>query len=434
MLLFFISFVSILNKKATEAKYLSNREIFLAFFMHPLCGTLDIRQIEGVKMLLQKDTCQKIIDRFINILDTNINIMDLEGKIIASTTKSRVNTFHKGAHLCVLSGNQLVITKDNQSLYKGCEPGINLPIYYDSEIIGVVGITGAPEEIKGYTLVVKELVELIVVENEQRKYVALKEETKRSFFAQLFNESMAAQVDVLESRALIADFHFKGDKRIVLVETWALKNDLKNKKDSFEKQRQKTKLKAYIKTKLQPSENVIDLYEDEIILILNDSLSINSFLEEIKGELEQHYQTALRLYVSETCSHLKDYAKNYKKTKLLIELYKNRDTPESILWVAGYKLELILNTLAPDEKAYYLSTFSTIFDKNQKDQSYYDLLETIKIYFESNMNGIDTARRMNLHRNTVRYRINKFKDLYQVDVTKPYECMKLYLAIKLFLG
>ncbi len=384
-------------------------------------------------MLLQNDTCQKIIDRFINILDTPINIMDLAGKIIASTNKSRVGTFHQGAHLCVLSKNELTITKNNQSLYKGCEPGINLPIYYNNEVIGVVGITGNPEEIKDYTLLVKELVELIVVENEQRRSLALKEETKLSFFTQLFNESTPIQEEILQSRAYIVGFNSKGSKRVVFLEIRILAQDLNNEGNSLEKQRLRTKLKSYLKTKLQMNESVIDLYEDELILIINDTSSLYSFLDSIKKELEQHYPIALRFYISEVCTHLKDYAKSYKKTKLLIALYKHKDLHKNILSVIDYKLELMLNSLDQDEKAYYLDTFNALFGESPKDQSYYDLLETIKVYFESNMNGLDTATRLNLHRNTVRYRINKFKDLYQIDVTRPYVCMKVYLAIKLFL-
>ncbi|MDF2804711.1 MAG: putative sugar diacid recognition, partial [Anaerocolumna sp.] len=43
-------------------------------------------------MLIKKDTCQKIVDRFKNILDKSINVMDLEGEIIASTNQDRIGT------------------------------------------------------------------------------------------------------------------------------------------------------------------------------------------------------------------------------------------------------------------------------------------------------------------------------------------------------
>lgn len=383
-------------------------------------------------MLLQKETCQKIVDRFINILDANINIMDLNAKIIASTNQARVGIFHSGAQSCISNGRELIITKATQKLYPGCEPGINLPIYYDEDIIGTVGITGDPEAIKGYTLIVKELVELIVAEDEHRKYTALKEETKRSFFTQLFNAFTPDQEALLESHAPIADFNFSDNKRIILLAINALDSTIQNDKTSLEKQKLKTKIKAYIKTKLQLHEDIIDLYDDEIILILNDHIGLEPFLTTITHALTKYYELIPTFYISDLCTRLKDYAQNYKKTKALTALYKQQKPPSPLLWVKHYHLELMLDTLSAHEKNYYLNTFHHIFNEGSKDQSYYDLLETISIYFECNMNNNDTATKMNLHRNTVRYRLNKFKDLYQIDISKPYECMKVYLAINLF--
>ncbi|WP_069998655.1 CdaR family transcriptional regulator [Cellulosilyticum sp. I15G10I2] len=384
-------------------------------------------------MLLQKGTCQKIVDRFINILDTNINIMDLNGNIIASTNKARVNTFHPGAHSCILNSSELIITEANQHLYTGCALGINLPIYYEDEVIGAVGITGDPQFIKGYTLIVKELVELIVAEDEHRKYIQLKEETKRSFFTQLFNELPSVQEEVLESRAHIADFNFSASKRIVLLEINTADQADKSSKTNFEKQKIKTKIRTYIKTTLQIHEDIIDLYEDEIILILHDHLHLEAFLSKTAKSLIDYYQVLPRFYISDLCNQLKDYAPNYKKTKTLATLYKGKAVYTSFLWVNNYHLELMLNTLSEGEKLFYLNTFHNLFSCPKKDQAYYDLLETVKSYFECNMSSSDTAVHMNLHRNTVRYRLNKFNDLYQIDITKPYECMKIYLAIKLFL-
>jgi carbohydrate diacid regulator len=57
-----------------------------------------------------------------------------------------------------------------------------------------------------------------------------------------------------------------------------------------------------------------------------------------------------------------------------------------------------------------------------------EMINTIRVYFENKMNVKDAATVMFLHRNTMAYRINKFKETYKIDITDPYECMLLYIA------
>lgn len=56
------------------------------------------------------------------------------------------------------------------------------------------------------------------------------------------------------------------------------------------------------------------------------------------------------------------------------------------------------------------------------------MLTTIEVYFGNKMSIKDTSQAMFLHRNTVTYRINKFKDLYKIDVTDPYYWMFIYIS------
>ena len=44
----------------------------------------------------------------------------------------------------------------------------------------------------------------------------------------------------------------------------------------------------------------------------------------------------------------------------------------------------------------------------------------------------ETAKMMYVHRNTIMYRLNKLKKMYGIDITKPYECTKIYLAILIY--
>lgn len=76
-----------------------------------------------------------------------INVMDLDGIIIASTQKERIGTLHAGARLVAQRAEDLAIRRENLSQYPGAREGYNMPLICKGQMIGVIGIFGEPDEI-----------------------------------------------------------------------------------------------------------------------------------------------------------------------------------------------------------------------------------------------------------------------------------------------
>lgn len=84
-----------------------------------------------------------------------INIMDMDGIIIASSEKSRIGSFHAGALQVVESGEDLAITPENVSAYPGAKEGYNMPLVCNDEVIGVIGIYGVPSDVRDLAQLLK---------------------------------------------------------------------------------------------------------------------------------------------------------------------------------------------------------------------------------------------------------------------------------------
>lgn len=76
-----------------------------------------------------------------------INIMDMEGIIIASTERKRIGTFHSGAKKVAETGQDLAIAKQDVHLYVGAKEGYNMPLIVQNQMVGVIGIYGNPSEV-----------------------------------------------------------------------------------------------------------------------------------------------------------------------------------------------------------------------------------------------------------------------------------------------
>jgi carbohydrate diacid regulator len=110
--------------------------------------------------LLNKQLAQEIVDRTMGIIGKNINIMDNRGVIIGSGDEKRIDDIHEGAIIVIKQGTGFEITDEEARSLHGVRPGINLPISFDGKILGVIGITGSPDEIRSFGELVRMAAEL----------------------------------------------------------------------------------------------------------------------------------------------------------------------------------------------------------------------------------------------------------------------------------
>lgn len=112
-------------------------------------------------------------------LEYNINIMDREGVIIASRDASRVGSYHDAARRLIASGASVERVEDGPPLPPGVKPGVNLPIVYKSETLGVVGVTGDPDAVAALAYAIKTSVESMI-ELEAWKEKALRRQNSKN--------------------------------------------------------------------------------------------------------------------------------------------------------------------------------------------------------------------------------------------------------------
>ena len=110
-------------------------------------------------MRLTHKCAQNIVDRTMKVLKYNINIMDHMGVIVGSGDKKRLDTFHQGAAEVIQAGKAMEITVEQARGLEGARPGVNLPVYLNEKIVGAVGITGDPDEVRPFGELLKISVE-----------------------------------------------------------------------------------------------------------------------------------------------------------------------------------------------------------------------------------------------------------------------------------
>lgn len=115
-------------------------------------------------MKLSQELAQKIVQEARSALDEHFIIVDTNGYIIASSEPDRVGRFHEGAKIAMAKGHAIDIGPEDVDRLIGVKAGINMPITHEGEIIGVIGITGNPKDVRPYAELIRRLTELFIRE------------------------------------------------------------------------------------------------------------------------------------------------------------------------------------------------------------------------------------------------------------------------------
>lgn len=130
-------------------------------------------------MLLSTQQASQILREMKSLVHHDINLIDTQGVIFASTNPAREGQFHPGALRILREGLSELNVRENDG--SGMQPGVNLPIYLDGQLEGVIGITGDPAEVGVFGGVMRRMLE-IMLEDLRRKDLDSTVEQARALF------------------------------------------------------------------------------------------------------------------------------------------------------------------------------------------------------------------------------------------------------------
>lgn len=174
-------------------------------------------------MFISKSNAKQIVDEMSSIIHRQINMMDENGIIIASTDEKRENQFHECARTIISQNlDEMLIEHDNE--YEGTKEGINLPILLNGNIEGVIGITGKCAEVAKYGQIIKKMTEILLLDAYNKDQELTNEKMKAEFIKHwlfsahagitqdLISRGKAFGIDVAQGyRVLIASITDYGD-------------------------------------------------------------------------------------------------------------------------------------------------------------------------------------------------------------------------------
>lgn len=135
--------------------------------------------------MLNTKIAQSIVSKTMSVIGYDVNIMDENAYIIASANEDRIGDFHLGASKVIKTSSRLSINIKEAFTMEGVKEGITLPIRFNKNIIGAVGIKGDPDLVIKYGELVKYTTELMVEQSYMKEIVYLENKSRNNFLNEL---------------------------------------------------------------------------------------------------------------------------------------------------------------------------------------------------------------------------------------------------------
>lgn len=343
----------------------------------------------------------QIVDTLKSICNHDINYIDMQGKIRASTDASRIGDYHLGGLEAIRSGENIRITEEKPG--SGMRKGINMPITHHGEIIAVIGITGEVEEVEKYAYLAQHITQLLLREHElDRKMMNRREQTAHIIHRLLNNERIPEEY----LNSVLKQNHI--DSADGLWQTAAVRvNPRCNSKNL-------SLLEPRISQAFEQTGSCIYTfrYPNEYILMTKgDPAGLRSFAEKYGDLLRIGIGTREKL----TRQHL-----SYQAALLAV---KSLPAGKNCIMFDELDLEILLAEVSGTTADAYVKRF--LGPLSEED------CRILDAYFRSGMSLKKTAEELFLHKNTLQYRLNRIREKSTYDPRVFREAVVLYTAMKL---
>lgn len=327
-----------------------------------------------MKYGLSDQMAENIAESIMEVVPYNINVMNSEGIIIASGDKSRIGRLHQGALKAIHKNDIFEVEQDSIT----DKMGVNIPFSFEDEIVGVIGISGAPEKVRAFGYITKVVAELMIKQQYTLNKNLRKQFVFESFLREWCDTPQSSYSDSFLRQAAEFGVNLSNLRICAILETKKPKVDT---------------VAAY----LQQDEYAIR-YKDSVLLILQDAPRLQARLEELKRQVPG----IVAVGVGNRSQDL--FLSNMQAQKCIFYKYKMGMAADVVFFEDCLSYDVVEQYGGKD-------LFELMLQKIEEHDESHDLIKTLLAYFDLNgdMGGI--AKSLHIHRNTLSYRLQKIESI-----------------------
>ena len=391
--------------------------------------------------MLSSKIAQSIVDRTMKILEVQVNIMDANAVIIASGNPKRIGKFHAGAEKVLKTGKKLIISNGEAQRMEGVRPGITLPIEFKGKIIGAVGMQGDSEKAEAFGEVLKLTAELMLEQASIKEEIYLEQRARESLFTDLLTGHWREYEWHFLRRAELLNFELEKTYLVMSAKFFAPEDHspLKNQSEEELSYQRRIQLEGRLAgTQLLGGRLICCFVGDEIALLYQTpergETGSNEFISRIAAAvqeiLNQNGGRRPVVAVGGVAQDWKEICKVYGDAKNVMQFSRLFQAEETICYYQDYRMEHMLAAVPKEvRRDFWHGILDPILKRDMEHRI--QCLSTMQTYFKNELNTVQTAEQLFLHRNTLLFRLTKIREATGLAPQRFHDAIQLDIALLL---
>ncbi|WP_194437975.1 sugar diacid recognition domain-containing protein [Vibrio fluminensis] len=381
-------------------------------------------------MQLNETIARQIVERTMKIIPYSVNVMDEFGRIIGSGDPTRLRQRHEGSILAIAEQRVVAIDQATAEHLKGVKPGINLPIIFQDKVIGVIGISGDPDAVHQYGELVKMTAELII---EQAALMSQVEWHKRHREELVMQLIQGASTDDGQIRVIAERLELDLTKPRIAAIVQVMPTDSDAPLSLAHLQQLVHLLEFPERDNLV---GILSVSTNEVVVLKPIELTKTGWsldnerkrVTKLLKRVRQLGKFQIRIALGDYFADSDGLSKSYQTAKLTLNAVA--DQQGEVFFYQNHRLPVLLSSLF--EESWKADQLREPFDLLVQNDSKGTLEKTLKAYFAQNCDAYQTCQILHIHRNTLRYRLERIEEITSLNINNLDDKLHLYLALNLF--
>ena len=367
--------------------------------------------------MLSGTLAQQIAGETTEAIGYNVIITDAEGMVIGSGDTSRVGSFHEASIEVMRTRESAWHDPEEARALPGVRPGITLPLVIGDEAVGTVGITGSPRQVRRFGLVVRRQTEILLEESALVRSRLMRERALED----LVNEVAAFDPELVEPELVVSSAAELGFR--LLLPRCVLLFDVDGAATGPE-------LLRVLRSVFHQHEDIVARRSAGRCAILApvDTRSVRNVESEARRAIRMAREALnLRLRVAisppaDTVEKLRDCCSD---TAEALWLGARVQPADSVLRVADLRAQQALAAIGHRVRGRLVEQE---LGGLRSASDWPQLRATVVNWCESGFNQVAAAKALNIHRNTLLYRLDKIERLVGRSLRDHRAMLSLYIA------
>lgn len=363
---------------------------------------------------------QPIVDQITPLIWTDINIVNADGVIVASSKKHRIGKYHNAAKMLLESDeDQLIIEHTND--VPGVLHGVNFPICIEGVRVGMIGITGKPSEVQLIAKLVRELLQFHIETARKSQEDSYLQRLRYQFLYEwLLDKNLVISREFEERGAALGIHIFRpwivgviGYPEGYYDETG---NQMETAQSQIQQRLSQEELQSWI---FCAGSEMIVLFQEQ------QTETVKSRMEELVKALREQTEIPFSAGIGSCITEPEKIGQSLHDARTMNRLSRKNGT---VCSAEAYPLEMFLKSIPEEETAEMFWKVFQGYSKEELSQT----MEMLHVYAEHNGAISKVAQCLDIHKNTLQYRLNRLAEKTGYIPQHTADMSYLYLLLRIY--